>query len=465
MLNRTALPSSFRDPSGHVTRIDGEIYRFIDKSYQRVYEQLVDSGLLAELQRHGLLIPHVDTDIQDASQSSLYKVIKPDCVPLISYPYEWCFSQLKDAALLTLEINRRALERGFILKDASAYNVQFVNGRPVFIDTLSFDDYVTGSAWSAYGQFCRHFLAPLALMSYRDVRLLALLRHHMDGIPLDLCSRLLPWRSRFHFGLGIHLHLHARAQSRFAKQRATAVSIKSKAISNNGMLGLIDSLKSTVRNLTWSHGATEWFDYYQVNNNYGELGLTEKETLVKELSAEVRPLTAWDLGGNTGRFSRLLTEGGTETTCWDVDPSCVEANYQQVRSQGESHLLPLLIDLTNPSPSLGWAGEERDSLANRGPVDLVLALGLVHHLAISNNVPLLMVFNYLARLTRHLIVEFIPKDDSQVQKLLASRPDIYANYTQQSFEDALSKHFAVKQSKPIPNTLRTIYLASTLSAQ
>ena len=452
-----ALPASFRDPSGFVFRRDGVVLRQVNPAYREHFDALVGSGLYAELAGAGLLLSHEELP----APAGAYKLLRPAQVPFISYPYEWSFGQLRDAALLTLDIQMRALARGLSLRDASAYNVQFVGGQPVFIDTLSFEALREGQPWIAYGQFCRHFLAPLALMAKTDVRLSQLLRSHVDGIPLDLASRLLPGRTKLSPGLGIHLHLHAKTQTRFAGE--TRPGVKVRPISLTGLRAIADSLASTVRGLAWQPGGTEWYDYYEANNNYGDAGLLEKEKLVGEFLDQARPQQVWDLGGNTGRFSRIAAARGAQVVCWDIDPGCVEANYQHVRKHGEKNVLPLLLDLTNPSPALGWAHAERDSVADRGPADAVMALGLVHHLAISNNVPLERVAAYLARLARRLVIEFVPKEDSQVRKLLATREDIFPGYTEAGFERALGTRFAIERKAAIPGTARTLYLATNQS--
>jgi hypothetical protein len=449
------LGASFRDPSGFVFREDGVVYRQVQASYREHYDRFM-GALYPALTRAGLLLPHEEVPLKPLSAGA-YKTLKPQQLPFVSYPYEWSFGQLKDAALLTLEVHARALDAGMVLKDASAYNVQFVGGKPVFIDTLSFETRQDGAPWVAYGQFCRHFLAPLALMAKTDVRLSQLLRNHVDGIPLDLASRLLPGRTRLSPGLGIHLHLHAKTQARFAGE--TAARVRVRAVSLTGLRAIADSLASLVRGLEWQPGGTEWYDYYEANNNYGDTALKEKERLVAEFLGIARPQKVWDLGGNTGRFSRIAAGQGAQAVCWDIDPGCVEANYQHVRKHQETNVLPLLLDLNNPSPALGWAHAERDSLAARGPADVVMALGLIHHLAISNNVPLERIVDYLARLARMLMIEFVPKQDSQVRKLLATRADVFPAYDEAGFERALARTHVVERKAAIAGTARTLYLA------
>jgi len=455
--------ASFRDPSGFVFRREGLIYRQVNQSYQDHYDRLIESGLYARLVQEGLLIPHQEAGVEPADPVRAYKVLQPDQVPFISYPYEWCFSQLKDAALATLAVQKMALEAGMWLKDASAYNVQFYRGRPVLIDTLSFEIYPEGQPWVAYRQFCQHFLAPLALISYRDVRLSQLMRVYIDGLPLDLASGLLPARTRLNFGLATHLHLHASAQRRYSDQAGKTPPITG-TMGKTAVLGLIDSLEGTVRSLKWKPAGTEWGAYYS-DTNYTPTAFEHKHRIVQDFLSKAQPQTVWDLGANTGLFSRLASEMGGLTLAFDIDPAAVELNYRECRKKEETHLLPLWIDLTNPSPALGWANQERRGLLERGPVDLVMALALVHHLAISNNVPLDRLAGFFSGLSRWLVIEFIPKSDSQVRRLLASRQDIFPEYHAEGFERAFKRSFTIHACIRIPESERTLYLMeSHLSA-
>ncbi len=454
-------PASFRDPSGFIFKRDGVVYRQVNASYREDYDLLMSSGLYEALVKDGLLLRHEEVAPSTALSGDAYKVLRPVQLPFISYPYEWCFSQLRDAALTTLAVQRRALEKGMSLKDASSYNLQLVGGRSCFIDSLSFERYVEGKPWVAYKQFCQHFLAPLALMSKTEARLNQLLRVYIDGVPLDLASRLLPWSSVFSFSLGVHIHAHAKSQKKHAGQAAApkpAAGPSKLRFSKQAFTGLIDSLESAVSGLTMKGGDFEWEDYYAANNNYGEAGLKEKREALAGLIGKLAPKMVWDLGANTGVFSRLAVEKGAKlAVAWDIDPGCVEAGYRHVVDKRDPAIVPLLLDLTNPSPGLGWANQERMSLAERGPADLVLALGLVHHLAISNNVPLPRVADFLAGLTKHLIIEWVPKEDSQVQKLLATRPDVFPGYVQPELERAFATRFVIEDVVPIPGTVRTLY--------
>jgi hypothetical protein len=453
---RSPSDASFRDPSGFVFERDGILYRQINRSYRTDYDRLIDSGLYQHLVDDGALIAHEDADVDLPAPRAAYKAIQPQRVSFVSYPYEWCFGQLKDAALLTLAIQRRALEHGMVLKDGSAYNVQFKDGRPVFIDTLSFEVYREGEPWVAYRQFCQHFLAPLALMSLTDVRLNQLSRANIDGIPLDLAARLLPLRSRFRLGLAIHLILHASFSSAHARTDQP-VREASGRFSRRSLLGLVDSLESTIRRLRWEPQGTQWSDYY-ADNSYTDAAQARKEQLVGAYLDQIKPSIAWDLGANTGRFSRLASDRKITTIAFDIDPGCVELNYREVARRGETRLLPLWLDVANPSPSLGWRNRERASLLDRGPVDAVLALALVHHLAIGNNLPLGGIAEFLSQIGRSLIIEFVPKDDPQVRRLLRGRKDVFPDYHPAEFARCFQESFEIESSAPIPDSQRVLYL-------
>jgi len=447
-------PASFRDRSGFLFVREGKLYRQVNRSYQPDYDLLFSSGMYADLVGRGLLIPHTDAGESPADPGLAYKVLEPERIPFVSYPYEWCFGQLKRAALATLEIQQRALARGLSLKDASAYNIQFRGSRPVLIDTLSFERLVEDRPWVAYRQFCQHFLAPLALMALVDVRLSQLLRIHIDGIPLDLASRLLPIRTRLNPALALHLHLHAGAQRRYAD----AIASPSRGrMTKVGHIGLIENLQAAVRGLRWEPRGTAWQSYYE-ETNYTAAGLEHKLELTESFLTQAQPRSGWDLGANTGMFSRLASRRGAYTLSIDSDPGAVELNDRACVQDDEQGLLPLLIDLTNPSPALGWQNEERMSLRERGPVDALLALALVHHLAIANNTPLPDIASWFSRLTRWLILEFVPKDDSQVQRLLSFRADIFEDYHEAGLEKAFSNHFRIVSRQPIRESARVLYL-------
>lgn len=448
------LRSSFRDPNGFVYHRDGRLLRQVNLAYRDHYDALLESGLYGELVNAELLIPHDEVSADLAETGQVYRVLEPQRLPFVSYPYEWCFSQLKDAARTTLQIQKKALARGMTLKDASAYNIQFYRGKPILIDTLSFERFQEGTPWIAYRQFCQHFLAPLAIMSCHDIRLGRLLERFLDGIPLDLASEILPQWSWLRPSLAVHVHLHARSIRRYADASRDRVK-RSRRVSRRGLEGLLAHLEGAVDHLQWKREKTEWADY-EMRHGYSEVARADKERVVDEYLKAVAPASVWDLGSNTGFFSQLAARAGSQVVALDGDPGAIEFLYQRVKG-GEQRILPLWVDLSNPSPAVGWAHRERDSLAERGPAGLILALALIHHLAISNNVPLEEIAQFLSGLGRNLIIEFVPKSDPQAQRLLVSREDIFADYTQASFEHAFSQYFTVISSSPIGEGDRRIY--------
>ena len=455
--------SSFRDPAGFIFTYGTTLYRQINLAGQADYEAAVNSGLYDELIRQGLMVGH--REVADVKGFDVdprrYKIIQPEVVPFISYPYEWTYAQLYDAALLTLSVQRIALSHGMILKDASAYNVQFIGNRPVFIDTLSFAAYTTGEPWEGYKQFCEHFLASLALAAYNSPAILKTLRVYLDGIPLAVACSLLPKKARWNRGLFAHLYLHNAAQRRHQTGgQAIVAKAKGRRMSRLALDGLLSSLERSVKKLKVPRAQTEWGDYYEFTN-YSGTAFEDKKKLISQMLKQIKPLpkVVWDIGANNGEFSELAARLGTYTVAFDIDETAVTRNYQTKRDKKlQPLLLPLVQDLTNPSPDLGWAHAERLSLVRRGPADVVLALALIHHLAIGNNVLLPQIAAFLRQIGRHIIIEFVPKEDSKVQHLLASRKDIFDSYDAKHFEAAMDKHFTLVAKNPVKGSQRSVYL-------
>lgn len=455
MDNRQKNQSSFRDGSGFLFVENKKLYRQINLVHRDNYDHLIKSGLYEVLKGDGLLISHKELQAKIETKNECYKIIEPEIVPFISYPYEWCFSELKDAALLTLRIQKKALEYGMSLRDANAYNVQFLRGKPIFIDTLSFVRYEENKPWIGYRQFCQHFLAPLVLMKYTHIDLNKLLKIYIDGIPLDVASKLLPWHTRLVFGVLAHIHLHSKFQKYFSG-KMSKIGCK---ISKNSIFALIDNLESFIRKISWKPSGTEWANYYD-DTIYSEQDFIRKKETIKKYLESVKPRTIWDLGANTGVFSRISAIAGVQTISFDIDPSAVEKNYLATKKNNEINILPLLLDVTNPSPGIGWENEERSSLITRGPADCVLVLALLHHLTISNNCPFEKIASFLSRICRYLIIEYVPKSDLNAQHLLGTRKDIFTDYTEENFEINFKKHFEILDKKNLINSNRTIYLMS-----
>ena len=444
------LGSSFRDPSGYVFLKDSMVYRRINEAYLPTFNTLQKSGFYQKLQDSSLYIGH---EIVESTPS--YTIIRPQQLPFISYPYEWCFSQLKEAALCTLEIQRVAVDSGLTLKDASAFNIQFVHGKAQLIDSLSFAVRDKNMPWVAYHQFCKHFLAPLALMAYSDPGLNGLFINNIDGIPLPLAVSLLPARAFLRPGILIHLYIHGRLGSRYAKQERKAPDRTS--FSKNALYGLIESLRSAICSCRLPSKKSFWARYYTTEVDT-ETYLQAKKELVSGVLSRIQPDMVWDLGANTGEFARLAAQQGSSVVAMESDPLCVELCYGTHVKNGVAGVLPLRIDMANPSPSIGWDGEERLSLLRRGPADLLLALALVHHLAIGNNVPLRMIADSFAKLGRWLIVEFVPPEDHQVKRMLSLRDNVFELYTQVQFEKSFSELFTIHETHIIPGSQRVLYV-------
>lgn len=447
--------TSYKDPSGFVFKRNGEIYRQINKFSSDDYEFFMSSGLYKNLIEKGFIVEHEEVNDVIGNEKNFYKCIKPFQIEYITYPYEWCFSALKDAAVLTLNIQLEALKYSMSLKDASAYNVQFFNGSPIFIDTLSFERYEDGSPWQAYRQFCKHFLAPLALMSYTDVRLNRLLINNIDGIPLDLAKKLLPKRAKFNFGILTHIFLHSDCQKQYENNvKALEKPVK---MSKNALIALIENLKDLVLGLKFPKIKTEWGEYYS-NTNYTEQSFLEKKSIISDYIEKINPKTVCDLGANRGDFSRIASDKCIQTLAFDIDEVAVEENYLQMKKLKEFDILPLLQDLTNPSPAIGFANDERASFSSRFKSDLVMALALIHHLSISNNLPFDNTAEFFSELAQYLIIEFVPKEDSKVQILLSTRKDIFPEYNEQCFEAVYSKYYEILEKRNIQSSKRILYL-------
>lgn len=454
------VAASFRDPSGYVYAGRDEIIRAVNERYAPHYTHMRDSGFLDAVWDKGWMVRF--TEEEAPSIAGAWKTLNTERVPFISFPYEWSFSQLKAAALLTLDIQAKALEHGLILKDASAYNVQFIGARPVFIDVLSLEIYEEGTPWVAYGQFCRHFLAPLLLMAKVNINAGLMLRNFIDGLPLDMTAAMLPWKSKLSPTVQLHIHLHAKMQKKHADTRNSAEKAKKITVSPKTLQGLAQSLRGLVEKLRLPPTSTTWGDYYS-DTNYSDSAFEAKHKVVGAMLEKIRPDTVLDMGANTGEFSSLARRHASLILAADMDPLAVERHYELLVKNSIEGVLPLVVDLSNPSPALGWHNTERPSFIDSCKVDVVLALALIHHLCIGNNVPLEMAADLFADLGSNLILEFVPKEDSQVQRMLATREDIFPNYDLDSLVAAFSRHYECLEMAPIPDSVRTMLLMKRLS--
>jgi hypothetical protein len=451
-------PASFRDPNGFVFTRGGSIYRQVNKPHRDAYHRLMDSGLYQRLVDERLMLPHEPVSMSLALDENAVAVLQPETVPFISYPYEWCFGQLKSAALATLKIQKISLDYGMSLRDASAFNIQFVHGAPSLIDLTSLGLYPAGSPWVAYRQFCQHFLAPLALMAGCDLRLGAMLACHLDGIPLDLASRMLGGRGRLRPGLLMHLHLHSKTRT----SASQGEDRPPRQFTEHAMRGLVEGLISTVEATSCDLPKSGWVAYEAGKDVYNRAAIEHKMRLVRDLMERHRPRVVWDFGANTGDYSLIAAESAELVVSLDFDAAAVERLYRTVEKSGQTNLVPLVCDLTNPTPALGWANGERSSLIERGRADLGMALALVHHLAIGANIPFGHMADLFASTCRQLIIEFVPRSDPMVDALLAFREDVFGWYDEANFEASFKDRFTISEKEQLADSGRTIYFMTRL---
>lgn len=433
--------SSFRDPSARVFRDQGLVYRQLHEPYRIHYEKLMGSGLYDTLAGKGWLISHEETSLK---VPGAWKVIMPRQLGFISYPHEWSFSQLKDAALLTLRIQKESMKHGMSLKDATGFNIVFESNGPVFIDTSSFELYDESRPWIAYHQFCECFLAPLLLAHYRGTGMLALLAQHPDGIPIPLASALLPFRSRFSMLSLLHIHLQQAVSGTTRKTTNTFSSAK--------LMRILDHLENGISSLHINKETSTWSRYYADTILSAEY-LEDKKAAVREHTANLKPRAVADLGANTGEFAAMFAGEGRMVIAADYDRLCVDRIYKERKD-----IMALAIDLMYPTPAIGWMNRERLSFPQRIRVDLVLALALMHHLCIARNLSFEMLASGLSELGEYLLMEFVPKDDPKVEILLKHREDIFDTYTEENFRQVFSSHYDLMVEKPLQGSNRKLFL-------
>jgi len=454
------LPGSFRDPSGNVYQVDGRILRTVNECFSQDFDFVTSTGLLKNLAAEGLILPFevVSSDILKLSDPKPRYVLETPRLPFISFPYEWSFSALKAAALLYLRIHLQALEAGVTLSDASAYNIQFQGIQPVFIDHLSFRPYRSGEIWVGHRQFCEQFLNPLLLRALFGVSHNAWYRGAQEGITTEEIRKLLKWRHCWKWNVLIHVIL----QDYFQKTGSNVtknIQDKSLAMASfplSSFKRMLEKLSSWIAKLNPSDTEKSIWRDYANSCSYSSKETTSKKQFIHEFAQKVRPALVWDLGCNTGEYSEIALKGGAGYVVgFDFDQGALEAGF--IRA-GERGLIfqSLFMDAANPSPNQGWNGQERESLQARASADGVLALALVHHLAIARNIPLVQVVNWLVALAPQGVIEFVPKHDPMVQKLLSLRQDIFPDYTRENFMALLKEKTVTIKSETISQSGRML---------
>jgi hypothetical protein len=447
--------ASFRDPSGYVIQENGKLLRVINPIYFPQYHQLTNSGFYEKLFKARLLISHEEID---SNQEKI--TIRPEFIPFITYPYEWSFEMYKHAALHTLKVHRAALSNGFILKDASAYNITFHNGKPVFIDSLSFDFYEEDTPWRAFKQFITHFLGPLLLAKYHGMAMLNLMQNHIDGIPVKTIASLLPFKTKFNSTIYTNIHLLAKLEARYSEdyKAESKISKLSKKAQNN----IIENLYDFIKKLSVNE-KTEWGDYY-TKTNYKDAAFKQKASLIKEWAVALKAKKIVDIGGNDGTFGRELIDMAEIILVSDIDANAVDFNYKQIQKNKETNILPFVCDVLQPAPAIGFNNSERSSLINRLKdlnLDLTMALALIHHITLSGNVPFLKSAEFFASFSENLILEFPTRDDTWVKSLLVRKREFINHfdfYNEENFESAYSNYFEIIKKETISDSQRVLYL-------
>jgi len=441
------------------TSPDG-VFRVLSPAGLEDWQALAGSNLWRELREEGRVVATEPAELDPAPDllaGAGAAVLRHERVPFVSYPYEWPFSMLKDAALLQLDICRRALREDLALKDASPYNVQWRGTRPVFVDVGSFERLRPEEPWAGYRQFCMLFLYPLMLQAYKDLPYHAALRGSLDGIaPHD--ARAVLAGERFRKGVLSNVLLHARLESRYAgvEGREVKREMRRAGFSKELLAANFGKLEKLVARLEWKAGETAWTGYGE-DNTYDDSAAERKARFVRAAAARRRVGLAWDVGCNDGRYARIAADAADFVVAFDADHATVDALYRRLRDERREDILPLVMSVTDPSPDLGWRGRERASLERRGTPELVLCLAVVHHVCITGNVPVREFLDWLRALDTALVIEFPERGDPMVQRLLGGkRKGSNPDYEKASFERALTERFTIDRSEPV-SQMRTLY--------
>jgi hypothetical protein len=464
-----ADPGSFRDRDSRVVISGDDVLRVLSAQGLEEFEALRGSALFRQAVSDGRLVGTELADVEGPSEvlpEGCAAVLRHERVPFVSYPYEWTFGMLRDAALLQLDLLDGALAESLTLKDATPYNVQWRGTVPTFVDVGSFERLRESEPWIGYRQFCSLFLFPLMLQAYRDVPFQPWLRGSLEGISPEEAARTLSLRDRLRRGVLIHVALHARLQQRHsadsgreAKRDLKAAGFKPEIVRAN-----VRKMRRLVERLRWTPPQTAWTGYGE-DPGYAEADRRAKEEFVASSCERIAPALVWDLGTNDGTYARIASRSADHVVAMDADHATVEQLYRALRDEGARTILPLVIDLCDPSPDRGWRHAERPRLERRGRPGLILSLALVHHVSITRNVPLAEVVEWLAGLGDALVVEFPTREDPMVERLLAAkRDDAHADYALEHFDRLMEQRFTVHSRVTLPSNTRVLYEATPRGA-
>lgn len=452
-ISETVDPGSFRDPGGQVFQLDNRVYRTVNPPAVDDFDYVQSTGLMETLVGRGLVLDARQVELKElgAKAEGACYVLEHPKLPFISYPYEWSFSGLKAAALCHIDVHLSALEHGVTLSDATAYNIQFIGARPVFIDRLSFVRYRDGEMWAGHRQFTEQFLNPLLLRALLGVSHNAWYRGSLEGISARDLSRLLKVRHKISWKVFSHVILQSFFQSSFSRHDA---AVQGDKIAGTGfpraaLERMLRKLRGWIESLNPADaGKTTWQNYAR------ETSYTDEETVIKrrfvgEFSKAVAPTLLMDIGCNTGDFTAVALDAGARYAVgFDFDQGALEQAYARARNENLA-FQPLFLDAANQSPAQGWAERERQGFQSRVKADAVLALALVHHLAIAKNIPFDGVIDWLIGIAPTGVIEFVPKQDPMVRELLRFRQDIFADYDEETFRALVATHARVVRTEQV----------------
>ena len=455
---------SFRDRTSRVLIHRNHVFRALDSLALQQWHHLKE----LDFYKHGVECQKIiDTRERSLAEFDLpllqtrqwEGLLEHQRIPFISYPYEWSFEMLKDAALLHLDLLHQGLLANILMKDATPYNIQWRGSRPVFIDTASFVKMPKGSAWSGYRQFCELFLFPLMLQAYKNIPFQPWLRGSLEGINAADLRSVMSVADLIRPGVLMHVVLQAKLQKSYNDSFNDAQKTLKKAGFNKDLIiHNVTNLKRILHKLQWKTSKSTWSNYVN-EHNYSDNDLEEKKSFVRNITSSGKYKIIWDLGCNTGTFSRIAAANSEYVVAIDNDPLTIDHLYRSLKDHGDTNVLPLVGNIADPSPGIGWNNLERKPLTDRGKPDLIMGLALIHHLVIGANVPLDEVISWFARIGGDLLVEYVDRADSMTQKLLINKDDHYSDYTQENFEHLLSRHFSSIDKKPLQSANRTLYLA------
>jgi len=440
-------PGSFRDREGRVFLRGGRVFRALSEAALGDWNSLSGAAFFQRAVQSGRIIETHEVPLETVDLPSpadhWVAAVEHKRIPFVSYPYEWTFGMLREAALLQLELLTEALDEGLILKDASAYNIQWFGCRPTLIDIPSFERWHPGEAWVGYQQFCQLFLYPLMLTAHRGVPFQPWLRGSIDGISPESCSRLLSARDRFRRGVLTHVVLHHRLLAATGKSEAgLRKELKATDLGKEIIVRNVRGLHKLVSGLRWKIDESEWSGYAECRS-YSNEEIVAKKRFVEEAASSRRWNLVWDLGCNTGEFTHIVADHADYVVAMDGDALAVERLFQELRAQDNRAIHPLYVNLADPSPNLGWRGAERQSLPARGQPDLTLCLALIHHMVITANVPLEDFVSWLAGLGSHVVIEFVRRNDPMVQRLLKTKGDVPHDYSLENFVRSIRERFEI----------------------